>query len=421
MAASSTSVAPLQKEKQPATPFTSAGLPSPKTTLSLTTLGAALLLSYVIFSGFGLKQGILYTLGILLGYTLFHARFGFTSAFRQLLSVGQGEGLRAHMLMMAVACLLFAPILSLGIGFFGTKLEASVEPLGVSLVVGSFLFGIGMQLGGGCASGTLYAAGGGRTAAFLTLAGFIAGSVIGAYHWEFWTKQMPSLPAFSLAENTPLGYGGALVVQLAVFGIIAWLTVVVAKRKNPPVRKPLPTARGWVRIVRGSWPLWAAAILLAVLNAVTLTVKGEPWGITSAFALWGSKAAQAMGIDVASWGYWSGERAAALHSSVFADATSVMDFGLVLGALLASSIGGVFTLSKLNGRLAVGSIIGGLLMGYGARLAYGCNIGAYFAGIASFSLHGWVWMILALAGSVVGMWFRPLFGMKNPKPTDSVC
>ena len=34
-------------------------------------------------------------------------------------------------------------------------------------------------------------------------------------------------------------------------------------------------------------------------------------------------------------------------------------------------------------------------MGYGARIAFGCNIGAYFGGIASFSLHGWLWGVLA--------------------------
>ena len=37
-------------------------------------------------------------------------------------------------------------------------------------------------------------------------------------------------------------------------------------------------------------------------------------------------------------------------------------------------------------------------MGYGARLAFGCNIGALFSGIASGSLHGWLWMAAALAG-----------------------
>jgi uncharacterized membrane protein YedE/YeeE len=49
------------------------------------------------------------------------------------------------------------------------------------------------------------------------------------------------------------------------------------------------------------------------------------------------------------------------------------------------------------------------MMGYGARLAYGCNIGAFFSGIASSSLHGWVWIAAAALGTVVGIRLRPLF------------
>jgi hypothetical protein len=56
-------------------------------------------------------------------------------------------------------------------------------------------------------------------------------------------------------------------------------------------------------------------------------------------------------------------------------------------------------------------VIGGLLLGYGARVAYGCNIGAYFSGIASGSLHGWLWLPAAFAGNVVGTAFRPYFGL----------
>lgn len=62
-------------------------------------------------------QPLLALIGIGLGFTLFHARFGFTSAFRRLASVGNGQSLRAHMLMLAVACLLFAPILAVGTTF----------------------------------------------------------------------------------------------------------------------------------------------------------------------------------------------------------------------------------------------------------------------------------------------------------------
>ena len=60
---------------------------------------------------------------------------------------------------------------------------------------------------------------------------------------------------------------------------------------------------------------------------------------------------------------------------------------------------------------ALAAAVGGLLMGYGARLSFGCNIGALFSGIASGSLHGWVWFAAAFAGSGLGIALRPVFGM----------
>ena len=84
--------------------------------------------------------------------------------------------------------------------------------------------------------------------------------------------------------------------------------------------------------------------------------------------------------------------------------------------------GGAFVLHKrIPWKLALGAVLGGIAMGYGARLAGGCNIGAYFSGIASFSLHGWIWAVVALGGTWVGLRLRPLFGLTNPKPADSLC
>ena len=152
---------------------------------------------------------------------------------------------------------------------------------------------------------------------------------------------------------------------------------------------------------------------LALGNFATLYLAGRPWGITSAFALWGSKIFAAAGVDVASWGYWQPvERAKALQASVFADITSIMDFGIILGALLASGLAGKFHPGwKVSLRSLIAAVLGGLLLGYGARLAYGCNIGAYFSGIASSSVHGWLWLVAAFAGSVLGTYMRPLFGL----------
>ncbi len=83
-------------------------------------------------------QPVLMVLGLLLGFTLFHARFGFTSAFRRLMSVGNGEAIRAHMVMLGTATVIFAPILALGISFFGAEVTGYVSPIGVSLIVGAF-------------------------------------------------------------------------------------------------------------------------------------------------------------------------------------------------------------------------------------------------------------------------------------------
>lgn len=101
---------------------------------------------------------------------------------------------------------------------------------------------------------------------------------------------------------------------------------------------------------------------------------------------------------------------AALEASVLEDVTSVMDFGLVLGALAAAASAGRFRPTfRIPPFSLLAAVLGGLLMGYGARLAFGCNIGAFFSGVASGSLHGWVWLAAAFAGSVIGVRLRPWF------------
>jgi uncharacterized membrane protein YedE/YeeE len=356
------------------------------------------------------RQGALLLTGGALGLVLYHALFGFTSAWRVFIADGRGAGLRAQMLMLAVAAVLFFPVLAHGT-LFGQPVHGEYGAVGVSVLVGAFMFGLGMQLGGGCASGTLYTAGGGNSRMLVTLAFFIIGSALGAWNLPWWSAT-PNLGAISLISAW--GWAPALAVSLAGFAAIAALTVAIERRRHGALRYGVVTdRRGWTRFLHGPWPLLAGAVALALGNFATLFLAGRPWGITSAFALWGSKIFAASGIDVASWGYWhSPERAKALNDSVFADITSVMDFGIILGALLASGLAGKFHPGwKVPPRSLVAAVIGGLLLGYGARLAYGCNIGAYFSGIASSSLHGWLWLVAAFTGSIFGTYLRPWFGL----------
>ncbi len=119
---------------------------------------------------------------------------------------------------------------------------------------------------------------------------------------------------------------------------------------------------------------------------------------------------QVGGVDLSSTPFWTGEfQRAALAAPVFADVTSIMAIGLVLGASLAAGLAGRFrSPRRMPPQLAAAGLIGGLFLGYGARIAYGCNIGAMFSGIASTSLHGWLWGAAALLGTPVGVRLRRL-------------
>ncbi|WP_236167255.1 MULTISPECIES: YeeE/YedE family protein [Pseudomonas] len=374
----------------------------------LVALGLLMAGAWFLDVNAGFKQVLLLLLGAALGLTLYHAAFGFTSAWRVFINERRGAGLRAQMVMLALAVLLFFPALAAG-NLFGNPVTGLVAPAGVSVVFGAFIFGIGMQLGGGCASGTLFTVGGGNARMLVTLLFFIIGSVTATHHADWWFA-LPSLPATSIVQAW--GLVPALLVSLGVFGLIAWVTVHLEKRRHGGLEQPEQHGRaGLQRFVRGPWPLVWGAVALAVLNYATLALAGRPWGITSAFALWGAKVLDSLGVQVSSWVFWQAPaNAKALASPVWQDVTTVMDLGIVLGALLAAGLAGRFAPSlKIPLPSLIAAVIGGLLLGYGSRLAYGCNIGAYFSGIASGSLHGWLWLIAAYMGNVVGVRLRRAF------------
>ena len=363
----------------------------------------------------GSRQLLLLVVGAALGLTLYHAAFGFTSAWRVFITDRRGAGLRAQMVMLALAVVLFFPALGAGT-LFGQPVVGLVAPAGISVVFGAFIFGIGMQLGGGCASGTLFTVGGGNARMLVTLLFFICGSLIATQHVDWWFA-LPSFPAVSIVKS--FGVIPALLLSLAVFGIIAAVTVRLEKGRHGKLEQGVTSEHpGLRRFLRGPWPLVWGAIALALLNYSTLALAGRPWGITSAFALWGAKVASGLGVDVASWAFWQvPANAKALAAPVWEDITSVMDIGIMLGALLAAGLAGRFAPSlKIPPRSLLAAVIGGLLLGYGSRLAYGCNIGAYFSGIASGSLHGWVWLVAAFIGNSVGVRLRPMFFAGERRP-----
>lgn len=358
---------------------------------------AIILTCLAAFPHGGVRYVIAICIGVVAGIGLYHAAFGFTAAWRQIVTEKRGNGLRAQMILLAVACLFTYPIIAFGPPFpeLGLRSGAWVLPFGVTALVGSFLFGMGMQLGGGCGSGTLFTVGGGSSRMVITLAAFIAGSLVGTWHLPAW-RGLPRMDSFSLVRE--FGAFGAIATILLITGSI-WL---ISRRIEIQAHGSLEPPRQTRSIVSGPWSHRLGIIALVFVSVATILTLGRPWGITSGFALWGAKIAHFAGMDVLSWPYWSGGRAASIERSVFANSTSIMNFGIVFGAMAAAAAAGKFAPTlRIGWKNIVTAVIGGLLMGYGARLAYGCNIGAYLGGIVSGSLHGWLWGIFAFVGSAV--------------------
>ncbi|QQY79563.1 hypothetical protein EDD65_11022 [Keratinibaculum paraultunense] len=151
------------------------------------------------------------------------------------------------------------------------------------------------------------------------------------------------------------------------------------------------------------WSYVTGAVILAILNVALFAASGSPWGVTSVFIYWGAWILQALGGHPETWAFFQGEAGKTLANGFLAHAGSFRNIGIIVGALLATLLASEFKIKKIkSGRQAIAAILGGLLMGYGARISFGCNIGALFSGIASMSLHGWIYLVFIFFGAWVG-------------------
>lgn len=151
-------------------------------------------------------------------------------------------------------------------------------------------------------------------------------------------------------------------------------------------------------------PYVVGALLLSLFQVVTFATIGNPWGVSGVFANWGAWVFRALGGSVDNWYYFSSPGAqATLNNGILQYADGWRNIGIIVGALFAALLASGFKIKKIKSwRQVVAACVGGLFMGYGARLAAGCNIGALFSAIASLSLSGWVFAIFLFAGAIVG-------------------
>jgi uncharacterized membrane protein YedE/YeeE len=171
------------------------------------------------------------------------------------------------------------------------------------------------------------------------------------------------------------------------------------------------------------WSYATGAVLLALLAGSLLESTGKAWGVTTSLTYWGAWAWQLAGGEPHSWAYFKDVYPGfnAPNFNFFNDTGTLIDLGLVFGALAATLLSSQFKIKRLkSNRQIAAAILGGLLMGFGARLSFGCNIGGMFSAVPAMSLNGWVFLLFIFIGAMVGSKLLVTFFIGDSVPVTVV-
>jgi uncharacterized protein len=363
----------------------------------------------LIISGLGV--------GIIFGYTLQHGRFCMNTAFREVLLSRDFTVFRIYIL-----ALLILIIGANGLAVAGILKLRSIPFTWLANVLGGYLFGMGMVLAGGCATGTLYRIGEGMIGSWFAALGFLlaaASTLSGALHplakflWFGPGFDPNNISSAKFMYSAVDAQGNLLPVTIySILGINRWLVIAliavpalifIAKGnfKRPASQKGF------------SW--WLTGIIVGLIGIVAFYTSQVYGGF-----------AQARGLsftgpmnELTAWFTGSAKLAAVQQAAgdAQADVSSVigkfgtltwsvwMVFGLVLGSFSSAFKNKEFSWRAPKAQSLVTQFGGGLLMGFGASLAGGCNIGHGLSGLSTLALGSLVSVIFIILGSWTMVYF----------------
>ena len=85
------------------------------------------------------------------------------------------------------------------------------------------------------------------------------------------------------------------------------------------------------------------------------------------------------------------------------NAPLLMSLGIILGAAMLALVKKEFKWKVPNLETATFALVGGALMGIGARIGMGCNVGAFFAAVTNGDLTGWIFLAGMTLGGFIGV------------------
>lgn len=310
-------------------------------------------------------------LGAILGYVLQRGRFCVTGFLRDLWLTKSMRGFTALMVVIAVHAVGFWVLAALGVVSVG---EESFAP--VATIAGGLIFGFGMVLAGGCATGTWYRAGEGLVGSWLALIGY---AMTAAF------MRIGPLSGFTeAARDQTIGSGTihgdlgvpVLVPLVALVAITAWL--VYREVSKPKIEIPgLPPHKTGIAhiLAEKPWGLFSTAIIVGLIGTLAwplsqATGRDSGLGITTPSA------------HLVGW-FGSGD-------SAYMNWGTLLVIGILVGSFVAAKASGEFRVRVPSAEIAKRSVGGGILMGVGAVLAGGCTVGNGMVNTGLFSWQGWI-------------------------------
>ncbi len=312
--------------------------------------------------------------GILFGFLLQRTRMCFNSAIRDVRYFKDNWLWKQGLMAIAVETIGFQLMAAVG----AIKLNPSAF-IPAAQIVGGFAFGMGMVLAGGCASGVTYRIG--------------EGNVLGIIAATFYALFAGAARNGKLKSVTAL-FGKPITVTMENPGVYAAKDGKVA----PTVANLLGIDPWIVAIV-------FALILLAYLFFTKTSERKAPmhWtiggiliGLVGMLGYW-SQQTYSLGIT----GGWINLFTATLTDAPY-NWIGMEVFGIIVGAFISALIFKEFKIRfPKDPKAYVQAVIGGALMGWGAGVAGGCNIGHFLSGVPHLAISS----LLATAFFILGNWF----------------
>lgn len=158
------------------------------------------------------------------------------------------------------------------------------------------------------------------------------------------------------------------------------------------------------------WNPVPAVIVAGILSTYYFGLTGTYWAVTGEFTRWGGEILQSLGFEnVSEWGYY---KIVGLDGTVLTRIDGLMILGMFAGCFAAALWANNVKFRRSQNKIRITqAIIGGLLAGFGARLAMGCNLASFFTGIPQFSFHAWLFTVASAIGCYFGAKFTllPIF------------